>query len=197
MPRTVDPERHAARRLVIIDAALTCFSRHGYAGSSTALICREARIGSGTFFHYFPTKADLLVGILAYGTQETRDFFADCAGRSDARGVIDDYVAHAVADAQDPRIPGFVRAVSAVVGDPAIAAALAADEAAQREGLLPWVRRAQQEAAVRADVSAGRLTSWLMLLLDGFLGRLAMESDFHADAEAVMLHDAVARLLAP
>ena len=64
MARTVDPERHLARRLVIIDAALTCFAATGYAGTSTAAICREAGIGSGTFFHYFPTKQSLLLAIL-------------------------------------------------------------------------------------------------------------------------------------
>ena len=71
MARTVDPERHLARRLVIIDAALTCFAASGYAGTSTAAICREAGIGSGTFFHYFPTKQSLLLAILALGTEET------------------------------------------------------------------------------------------------------------------------------
>ena len=48
MARTVDPERHEARRLVIIDAALTVFAERGYDGATTAEICRRAGIGSGT-----------------------------------------------------------------------------------------------------------------------------------------------------
>ena len=83
MARTVDPERHLARRLVIIDAALTCFAATGYAGTSTAAICREAGIGSGTFFHYFPTKQSLLLAILALGTEETRAWFAARADDED------------------------------------------------------------------------------------------------------------------
>lgn len=65
VPRTVDPARHAARRLGIIDAALTRFAADGYEATTTASICAEAGIGSGTFFHYFPTKADVLLGILS------------------------------------------------------------------------------------------------------------------------------------
>jgi AcrR family transcriptional regulator len=194
--RTIDPERHEARRLVIIDAALTCFAALGYAGASTAAICREAGIGSGTFFHYFPTKAAVLVAILDYGTRETSEFFADRAGRDDALAVIREYVDHAATDAADPRLPGFVRAVGAIVGDPAVGSALAADELALRQCLTPWVERAQTAGQIRRDLTPLRLTSWVMLLLDGFLARLAAEPGFEAATEAPMLRQSVERVLA-
>jgi len=195
--RTVDPARHAARRLGIVDAALTCFARLGYDGATTAAICREAAIGSGTFFHYFPTKADVLLAILELGTAETREWFAAAAGRADARAVLADHIDRAVAEAVDPRIAGFVRAVSAVLGDPRIAAALAEDERVLRDGLLPWMARAQDAGQVRTDLLAERLTSWLMLLTDGFLGRIASEPAFTAAAEGDTLRDVAQRLLAP
>ena len=197
MARTVDPAKHAARRLQIIDAGLTCFAAHGYDGATTALICREAGIGSGTFFHYFPTKADLLVATLELGTGETEEWFAARRGRPDAVEVLREYVARAAAESADPRVPGFVRAVGAVMSEPRIAAALAADERTLRGGLLPWVRKAQAAGQVRKDLSAPRLTDWLMLLLDGFLGRLAGGDTFTAKRETRTLLDAVERLLAP
>ena len=197
MARTVDPAKHAARRLQIIDAGLTCFAAHGYAGATTALICREAGIGSGTFFHYFPAKADLLLAILDLGTAETRAWFDAQVGRDDAAGVLQDYVTHAAHEATDPRVPGFVRAVGAVMTEPRIAAALAADEQTLRDGLQPWVRRARAAGQVRDDLSSARLTDWLMLLLDGFLGRLAGEDAFTAKRETPVLLDAARRLLAP
>lgn len=197
MARTVDPERHEERRLVIVDAALTCFARLGYDGATTAAICREAAIGSGTFFHYFPTKADVLLAILDLGTRETTEWFADQTGRTDPRQVLLDHVARAATDATDSRVPGFVRAVGAVMTEPRIAAALAADETATRQGLRPWVRAAQEAGEVRTDLSADRLTDWLMVLLDGFLGRLAGGDDFTATRETTTLLDAASRLMAP
>ena len=197
MARTVDPAKHAARRLQIIDAGLTCFAAHGYDGATTALICREAGIGSGTFFHYFPTKADLLVATLELGTAETEEWFAARRGRPAAAEVLREYVAHAAAESGDPRVPGFVRAVGAVMTEPRIAAALAADERTLRGGLLPWVRKAQAAGQVRTDLSAPRLTDWLMLLLDGFLGRLAGGDAFTAKRETRTLLDAAERLMAP
>ena len=135
MARTVDPDRHLARRLTIIDAALTCFAATGYAGTSTAAICREAGIGSGTFFHYFPTKQSLLLAILAYGTEETREWFGARSDNEDPLAVIEAYLAHTAEEMTEPRFAGFVRAVGAVMGEPDVEAALALDARVLHEGL--------------------------------------------------------------
>lgn len=111
MARTVDPVRHEARRTLILDAALTCFAELGVEGATTAAICRRAGIGSGTFFHYFPTKLDVLVAVLDLGTAETRAWFVAQQGRLDAAAVLDDYVGRAALEAEDRRVAGFVRAV--------------------------------------------------------------------------------------
>lgn len=197
MARTVDPEKHLARRLVIIDAALTCFAATGYAGTSTAAICRRAGIGSGTFFHYFPTKQSLLLAILAYGTDETRDWFAARAADEEPLAVIEAYLDHTSAEMADPRMPGFVRAVGAVMGDPDVEAALARDTRVMQDGLETWVARAQEAGLVRTDLSARDLTAWVLVVLDGYLGRLATDGAFTADGQSGALRDAVRRLLAP
>lgn len=195
MARTVDPEKHLARRLVIIDAALTCFAAHGYAGTSTAAICKEAGIGSGTFFHYFPTKQSLLVAILSYGTDETRAWFEAHADDPDPLGVVEAYLDHTAEEMSDPRLAGFVRAVSAVMGEPEVEAALALDTQVLQEGLEPWVARAQEAGQVRTDLTARDLTAWVLVVLDGFLGRLAVDGAFTAEAQRATLLDAVRRLV--
>lgn len=197
MPRTVDPQRHALRRQAIVDAAFTCFAREGYDGATTASICREAAIGSGTFFHYFPSKVSVLLAILSAGTDDTLTWFASQQGRDDPRLVVLDWAQHTADAAADPRLPGFVRAVGAVAAHPEVAAALVADEQAQRRGLRPWVRRAQVGRAVRTDLSAAAVTSWVILVLDGYLGRLAADAGFSARTQQVVLLDTISRFLAP
>lgn len=197
MPRTVDPARHAARRLRIIDAALTRFAADGYEATTTASICAEAGIGSGTFFHYFPTKADVLLGILELGTAETVEWFADQSGRQDAAGVLQDWIDKTIEDFSDRRIAGFVRAVGAVISRPEFAAALAADDRATRTGLLGWVELSQRQGSIRTDLDAARLMSWLTVLTDGFADRIATDDSFTATAEGAVLRDAARRLLAP
>lgn len=196
MARTVDPDRYEARRLVIIDAALTCFAAEGFDRTTTAAICRRAGIGSGTFFHYFPTKLGVLLAILDLGTGETAAWFAAQRGRTDPVGVLLDHVGRAADEGADPRAAGFVRAVGAVMSDPDVAAALTRDAAVLRAGLLPWVQAAQAEGGIRTDLSAGRLADWIMVLLDGFLGRIAGEH-FDPVVERDMLLDAARRIMAP
>ena len=57
-PRYVDREE---KRQKIARAALTIFSRNGYAATSVGRIAREAGVGKGTIYEYFGTKADILV----------------------------------------------------------------------------------------------------------------------------------------
>lgn len=197
MARTVDPARHEARRLVIIDAALTVFAAQGYDGATTAAICRQAGIGSGTFFHYFPTKLDLLLAILTLGTQETRAAAATYAGRTDPLGVLLDIVRQGADDAAEPRMPGFVRAVGGVMHQPDVAARLAQDTQAQRDLLLPWVEKAQVAGEIRTDLTPDRITSWLYLLTDGFLGQVSEKGGFTAEAEKSTLIETAHRFLAP
>lgn len=197
MARTVDPERYLARRLHIVDAALTCFAREGFDRTTTASICRAASIGSGTFFHYFPTKKAVLLAILELGAGETRGWFEAQVERTDAAGVVADYVEHCLDDYGDPRLSGFVRAVGAVTGDPEVASALELDERAQVDGLGPWLAAAQRAGAVRAGVPAERLATWVFLLLDGFVARLAGDEAFTVEGERDLLVETVARLLRP
>lgn len=197
MARTIDPERHHARRMLIVDAALTCFAERGFTGATTADVCRQAGIGSGTFFHYFPTKLAVLLAILEVGSAENAAWFGARPEDSDPLTVLLEFADRSAQEAADPRLPGFVRAVGGVMGEPEVAAALVRDEESSRAGLLPWVRRAQDAAQVRTDLPAERLCVWLLVLFDGFLDRVAMTPGFDAAAEGAQLRDAVRRLLAP
>lgn len=89
MGRIVDERRHTERRDAILSEAYRQFAVAGYDRTSTASICRAAGISSGTFFHYFPTKLDALVGVLRSGLQQTRQALSRIeAGGSGLRAVL-------------------------------------------------------------------------------------------------------------
>lgn len=48
----------------IQNAALKLFSQKGFNGATTSEIAREAGVAEGTIFRYFPTKKDLLLGVV-------------------------------------------------------------------------------------------------------------------------------------
>jgi len=196
MARTVDPVRHRARRLQIIDAAITCISRHGVDGATTAEICRTAGIGSGTLFHYFPTKESILVAVLEEDTSELVELFHEQQAVDGWAGVLT-VVDRSARDAADPRTAGFVVAFLAHGAGPELAEALAANDSAMRRGLRGLLGRAQQEGTVRADLPPERLASWVALLLDGFVGRVVTDPGFDVAGETAMLREVVERVLRP
>lgn len=50
----------ADKRAAILETALKLFTEKGFHGAPTSQIAREAGIGTGTLFHYFKTKEELI-----------------------------------------------------------------------------------------------------------------------------------------
>ena len=196
MARTINPQRHLARRLAIIDAALTCFARSGYDRATTSDICAEAGIGSGTFFHYFPTKLDVLLALLRLGTDEIPAWFEEQRHSTDPLGVIEAFVLHSAAEMDDPRAPGLVRAVGAMMSNPDVAAALDRETAVTRDGLRPWVEQAIVRGQIRSDLPAATIVAWIQAVLDGYLGVLVADDAIARTQRQETLVDVVRRVLA-
>ncbi|MGW2769331.1 TetR/AcrR family transcriptional regulator [Streptomyces sp. NPDC001275] len=55
---------HRPGRQVIIDAAVRCFYKHGYDGSSVRDITQEAGVTPAALYHYYASKQDLLMEII-------------------------------------------------------------------------------------------------------------------------------------
>ena len=52
-----------AKQQQILQAALKLFVQHGFHGTPTSLVAREAGVSNGTLFNYFKTKEDLVVAL--------------------------------------------------------------------------------------------------------------------------------------
>ena len=60
------------RRALLLERATDLFAVHGYEGLSMAQIAREANISKALLYHYFPSKRQLFVDVLAEGAEELR-----------------------------------------------------------------------------------------------------------------------------
>jgi AcrR family transcriptional regulator len=56
-------ERSAFMRQRLIDAAIACLRRVGYAATTTQLVMEEAGVSRGAMLHHFPTKVDLIIAV--------------------------------------------------------------------------------------------------------------------------------------
>ena len=53
-------------RIAILDAAIDCLAKYGYARTTTQQIAEIAEISRGAMLHHYPTKADLIEAIIAF-----------------------------------------------------------------------------------------------------------------------------------
>lgn len=61
MPKVRSAPVEGDKEARILAAAVRVFARHGYHGSSMAVVAREAGVGTGTTYLYFDRKQDVLV----------------------------------------------------------------------------------------------------------------------------------------
>jgi AcrR family transcriptional regulator len=167
MSRTVDPERYRQRREAILREAYQQFALVGFDRTTTASICRAAGISSGTFFHYFPTKLDALVGVLAAGVESTRVQLDRISREHQGLAAIVRFSTELERDMDDEHFGGFVHAIAGVSRLPAVSAALQ-DEADLTENFLrTHIRAAASQGEIRSDIPVESLAVWTRWLLDG------------------------------
>lgn len=64
--RRTQEERRTVTRGRILDAALECLAKHGYAGTTTTAVAERAGVSRGAELHHFPTRADLIAGAVQH-----------------------------------------------------------------------------------------------------------------------------------
>ena len=184
MPKVSDEHKDAVRRR-IMDAALVCLRRSGYADITTRELLAEAGLSTGTFYNYFPSKEDLYEAL-------AEELLADDVAR-----LVD------AADAPGASIGfGLLRLLAdQAFVDPEAAVAIAtfrsrlhaSADAAEAIGRLnafivaqfaPLLARAQAEGTIRPDLDADAAVELLDIIWDG-LGRRQATDTFETSYQRV------------
>jgi AcrR family transcriptional regulator len=141
-----DVGRHTGTRERLVRTAAELFWTRGYAATGVSEIMRRAQATSGSFYHFFPTKEELLLAALdATGSMVENEILASAEAESD--GSLDRILA--VAQAYRKRIDGS----DAVFGLPlgSLAGELGSDHTEARRRL----------AGLLEDLTA-RIATWLV-----------------------------------
>lgn len=167
MPRTIDPQRFTARQTAILAAAYRCFGTAGYETTSTADVCRAARISSGTLFHYFPTKIDILSTLLRVSAAWTEEQLRLAGRARPGREALTAYFAAVEREQAAEHARGFARAVHGTEYLPAVSEVLDLERELIDHFLLEHVTEALRTGAARSTASPGQLVGWIRWLTEG------------------------------
>ncbi|WP_020671018.1 TetR/AcrR family transcriptional regulator [Amycolatopsis nigrescens] len=194
--RTVDPAKHEAKRRRILDAATDCFARKGFERTTTADICAEAGISSGSLFHYFPTKRAVFLAIFEQDGREIAAQLAKAAEAEDAWSAVLELVETQAGQVTYPDVAGLVAEMTAHAGrDPEFAELLNRNDIALRDGLAGLLARAAEQGTVDASLDPVLAATWVSALIDTVFFRAAVDPSFDAGEQLAMLRLIVTRFL--
>ncbi len=94
------PRRADQRRAAIVDAAAKLFVEKGFQATTVDDIATQAGFAKGTFYHYFPTKLELLDALRDRFSDEFQDrtrAAADACAQDDWTGRLRSWIEEAVA----------------------------------------------------------------------------------------------------
>lgn len=196
--RKIDPEKHAARRQVILDAAIACFARKGFHGTSTAEICAEAGMSPGNLFHYFPTKHAIIAAIVEEERQETAEFFRELHEAPDLFAALLGFMDVVLGLAADPVYSSLALEIAAeAMRDEHIGKLVAANDAELRAALSAVIKTAHERGQIDTAIDPEAGARWIAAIIDGIFGRIAVDPGFKPDQERAMMHLLVTRFLCP
>ncbi|WP_283134204.1 TetR/AcrR family transcriptional regulator [Rhizohabitans arisaemae] len=198
MIRTLDPEKHAAKRRRILVAAGECFAEKGFHATRTADICAKAGISSGSLFHYFPSKHAVVVALLEQEGRETAEEFARLAELEDPLEALLLLLDHIVALAADPEYAALALEISAQANrDEPIADLVRRNDRELRESLAGLVTRILARGQVDPGLDPATVATWLAALIDGLFARVAADPGFLPLTHGPVLRTLVTRFLRP
>lgn len=195
MARTVDPVKYEAKRQEILGAAYVCFARKGFAGTTTADICKAASMSAGNLFHYFPNKLSIFRAIFEADAQISIRLH-EAAASDDPWSGLREHLARTLDEAADPDAGGFMIAVvMQAQGDPEFAALLERNDREQLTGLSALLGRAAELGQIDGSVDPEAAAQWLMVVLDGIFLRFAGDPTFKPQEQLPTLTLLVSRFL--
>lgn len=197
MPRKKDEALQAARMQQILDAARMCFIAHGFHASSMRQILDAAGISSGGAYNYFSSKDDIVKALVEAERGDIDRLLkrlSDCGDPLDgvAQLVFDSiaYYGH-----EDAVLAAEIYAESC--RNPAIHEVMHANTERVRRPLHETISRGMKSGAIEARHSAADVAEWVLVLIDGYIGRIATNPGLKPGKAARTARAFVVELLGP
>ena len=169
MPRVTE-DHLAARRRQILDGARRCFAEYGYEKATVRRLEHTIGMSRGAIFHHFKDK-DTLFFELAHEDDER---MAEVASREGLIQVMRDLLA---APDQFDWLATRLEISRKLRNDPAFHRGWSERSAVLSAATAERLRQQKQAGKLREDVPGAVLQTYLDLVLDGLVARLASGDD--------------------
>jgi TetR/AcrR family transcriptional repressor of uid operon len=195
--RPVDAGLRSRKTQLILDAARSCFARHGFHAATTASIAAEAKISAGSLYQYFSSKDDLIVAMVEENLRKDLNLVAKIAGAENFWAGLYEVMSIFVVDEFHPDKMHLWLEINAEATRNDVVRDVVQQYARSLSSALSRViESAQIRGEVRSDVSASHCATLLTSLFEGVFVHAATASSPRTDM-VMALPDLLRTLLAP
>jgi TetR/AcrR family transcriptional repressor of uid operon len=195
VPRIKDEALHQTRQQQILDAAKSCFVRHGFHATSMRQILEAAGISSGGAYNYFASKDDIVLGLVAQ-ERINIDYLVDRLQKEESPTAAVAQLVHdaiAFTDADEASIAAEIYAES--LKNPAVQVVARANSNHLIDALYATVSKGIKNGTISKRYSPADLAEWLLALIEGYIGRVATNPKLKHKHAALMAKKTVLQLL--
>ncbi len=176
----------ADRRARIVAAAERAFVRHGFHATTMQHVAEEAGMSAGNLYRYFPSKEAIVEGLCVVDQGERAQVFSALAGRADLiRAMCETLRTHLLAKPPE-KARMIIEIWSEASRNPRVAAITRAVDADVKAGLASLMRAVMASGATAPAFDPEFAAGVMFTVVAGLFKRVAIETDFKADAEAAM-----------
>lgn len=199
MPRTRDEESFQQKRQEILDVAAQCFIESGFHGTGMAKICKAVGMSPGTLYRYFASKESMIEALVEQERAEAALFLTELVQAEDKATGLAALMAKAVWFlAKDRSYCQLSVEISAEAArNEAIAQLQSRTDADLIDAFTAAVKQGQAAQQIDSQLAPEATARFLLVMVDGFVGRLAISADWDVNAIAKQAEIAVLKLLSP
>ena len=186
--RVTNPEKHQAKKQMILEAAKTCFAEQGFHQTSTAQICAAAGVSTGNLFHYFASKKAIIAAIVEEDLQQTQIFVAALREQENLVAALDAFFDVVLDVASDPAQTSLALEIAAEAGrDAEIGVLYRLSTRVMREELEYLVSLGMERGQFSRQFSAASVVHCLMVMVDGIFSRVSVDPQFKPQEQKAAL----------
>jgi AcrR family transcriptional regulator len=158
-------------------------------------ICKEAEMSAGNLYRYFPSKEAIIAGIAKRDREEVAQAFAQADLSQGLFVVLEGMARHYFSDRSIEQVKLCTEVMSEARRNPEVARISAAFDADVRKRLISMFGTAAERGDIsgRADIEGA--VNMLMMIVDGFWWRRALDPQFNMDAFILAFLDVARHLL--
>ncbi|CAG0956014.1 MAG: TetR/AcrR family transcriptional regulator [Rhizobiaceae bacterium] len=191
-------ERRDLQTQRILDAAKTCFVRHGFQGASMNQICTEAGMSPGALYRYFASKEAIIEAITDQHRRDDAELYGRMLSNPDViDGVVETALAHVRQVHERAMAPLFAEIRAESMRNPAVERCCMLNMETIRIQFRDYLSAAEERGEIDPLVDLDTLMTALMAIGEGLALNDLLSQGVDPDKLETLVRASVIALLRP